>query len=86
MTPQEHLFMFTLYAKQSIKYNVLVEILKTRGVVDDDDLQAFFAHEIEQAKHYPEWTQQAWETYRLTAQGLGVLTGLPDQLPLQKKE
>jgi len=85
MTPQEHLFMFTLYAKQSIKYNVLIEILKTHGVMADDDLQAFFAHEIEAAHEHIEWTQQAWETYRLTAEGLGLKTGLPDQLLPQKK-
>jgi len=85
MTPQEHLFMFTLYARQSAKFNILFEILKTRGVVEADDLQAFLAHEVEEAHQHYEWALDAWKSYQFVAEGLGVTTGLENSPPPQKK-
>lgn len=75
MTPQEHLFMLTMYAKQNAKFNVLFEVLKTRGVVDADDLTAFLTH-AEGTQESFEWTRKTWETYQSTAAILGVTTGL----------
>lgn len=84
MTLQEHLFMFTLYARQSVKYNILIEVLKTRGIIEGDDLDAFLAHDVQEAHEHYEWTLQAWKSYQYVAQGLGVTTGLEDQPPPRK--
>lgn len=84
MTPQEHLFMLTMYARQSAKFHVLFEILKTRGVCDADDMIAFFAHVAEETQEHREWFRLAWETYQSTAASLGVTTGLGDAPPPQK--
>jgi hypothetical protein len=85
MTQQEHLFIFTLYARQSAKFNILFEVLKTRGVVEADDLQAFLAHEVEEAHEHYEWVYDAWKSYQFVAAGLGVTTGLEDSPPPRKK-
>jgi hypothetical protein len=76
MTRQEHLFRLTIFAMQNAKYNRLIEILKTRGVLEGDDLQAFRAIVPEEVRERLEWFQEAWETYQTTAAGLGVTTGL----------
>jgi hypothetical protein len=78
MTPQEHLFMLTMYARQSVKLNVLLEILKTRGILDADDLAAFLAHVAEETKEHREWFLEAWKTYQSTAASLHITTGLED--------
>ena len=85
MTSQEHAFMLSMYAMQSSKFNILVEILKTRGVLDDDDLQAFQAHVAEETQDPHEWFLKAWESYQLAARNLGVTTGLENWQPPQKK-
>lgn len=72
MTRQEHLFMLTIFAMQNAKYNRLIEILKTRGVLEGDDLQAFRAIVPEEVRERLEWFQEA----QTTAAGLGVTTGL----------
>jgi hypothetical protein len=66
MTRQEHLFMLTIFAMQNAKYNRLIEILKTRGVLEGDDLQAFRAIVPEEVRERLEWFQEAWETYQTT--------------------
>jgi hypothetical protein len=83
MTAQEHVFMLSMHAMQSAKFNTLVEVLKTRGVLDDDDLQAF-SHAAEETREHQEWFQNAWRAYQGIAKGLGVTTGLQDVPPPQK--
>jgi hypothetical protein len=86
MTPQEHLFMLTMYARQSAKFHVLFEILRTRGIVEADDFSAFLAHVAEETHENQEWIREAWKTYQSTAASLGVTTGLEAMLPDQKRE
>jgi hypothetical protein len=85
MTQQEHLFMLSLYAMQSTKYNLLVEILKTRGVLEDDDIQAFRAHVVSETQEHREWFREAWKAYQVTAASLGLTTGLENFLPPDMK-
>jgi hypothetical protein len=85
MTTDEHLFMFTLYAKQSVKFNILFEVLKSHSLVEADDLQAFLAYEVEEGHERYEWVLEAWKAYQFVAAGLGVTTGLEGQPPPQKK-
>jgi hypothetical protein len=84
MTPQEHIFMLSMHAMQSAKFNTLVEILKTRGLLDDDDLQAF-SHAAQETQEHREWFLNSWNAYLAIAKGLGVPTGLQDAPPPQTK-
>ena len=85
MTPKEHLFMLSMYAMESAKYNLLVEILKTRGILNDDDLQAFRAHVAEETQEHRKWFREAWKTYQATAANLDITTGLESFLPPETK-
>jgi hypothetical protein len=78
VTAQEHLFMMSMYARQSAKFNVLCEILKTRGILEEGDLSAFLAHTAQETKEHQEWLRASWKTYQSTAADLGVTTGLGD--------
>lgn len=83
MTQQEHLFLLSLYAMQSAKYNLLVKILKSHGILADDDLEAF--RELVSARQEQdeprEWFVDAWKAYQATAQTLGITTGLENFVP-----
>jgi hypothetical protein len=76
MTRQELLFMLTIFAMQNAKCNRLIEILKTRGILESDDLQVFGAIVPEEVRERLEWFEEAWKAYQTTAAGLGVTTGL----------
>jgi hypothetical protein len=77
MTPQEHLFFLTLYARQSFKFNILYEILKSQGLIQNGDLQAYQAlFSEEKPQEFAAWLKKSWESYQATAVALGVTTGL----------
>jgi hypothetical protein len=77
--------MLSMYAMQTAKYNLLVEILKTRGVLDSDDLLAFRAHVAEETQEHREWFREAWKAYQATAANLDITTGLESFLPPETK-
>ena len=81
MTTQDHLFALIMYARQSAKFHLLFEILKTRGVVEADDMLAFLSHAADETDEAQEWFYEAWKTYQATAKSLGVTTGLEDWKP-----
>jgi hypothetical protein len=41
MTPQEHQLIIEMFIHQTLNYAALVEALKSRGVLDAGDLEAF---------------------------------------------
>jgi hypothetical protein len=41
MSPQEHLLMLTLFTKQLQQIKVIVNVLKSRAILQADDAQAF---------------------------------------------
>jgi hypothetical protein len=49
MTQQEHNLMVLMFARQACLIKVLVDILKSRNILDDSDVEAFslFAHQDE---------------------------------------
>jgi hypothetical protein len=81
MTQKEHLFVLSIYAMQSAKYNLLIKILKNHGHLADDDLQAFRALVAEEGKEPQEWFVEAWKAYQATAASLGIVTGLENYVP-----
>jgi len=86
MTPQEHLFMLLLFARQNAKFNTLVEVLRASGVVLSDDLEAYRNYTREEKpEQLGELVQQAWAAYQATAASLGITTGLEHGPFLPKK-
>jgi hypothetical protein len=43
MTPTEHTLIVHMFARQTLVINALVEILKSRDILQDDDVNAFEA-------------------------------------------
>ncbi|MFI5096691.1 MAG: hypothetical protein ACHQT6_01840 [Candidatus Acidiferrales bacterium] len=41
MTQQEHALMISMFVKQHMYIKMLIEVLKSRGIVSGDDLPAF---------------------------------------------
>jgi hypothetical protein len=78
MTPKEHSLLIFMFALQLKHFNALIEILKSRGVLDEDDLKAFDALVWEQERGRPEGglVDAAKAQYDLFAKALGVQTGL----------
>jgi hypothetical protein len=76
MTREEHMLMLTLYGRQVAKFNVLIEILKARGVLESDDLEAFRLAALEDNEKLVNLVQEAWKVYQSSAVNLGIDTGL----------
>jgi len=45
MPPKEHLLILSLFTKQNQFIKVLLDILKSRGILDSDDARAFECNE-----------------------------------------
>ncbi|HUN83604.1 MAG TPA: hypothetical protein VMU48_04460 [Terracidiphilus sp.] len=74
MTLDEHRLIIEMFKHQTVIYAGLVEALKSRGVLEQGDLQAFDALVTFSSREVVE--QNIEELYRSTAAILGV-TGLP---------
>lgn len=74
MTPDEHQLIIEMFKHLTVVYAGLVEALKSRGVLERGDLQAFDALVTASSRKLVE--QNIDELYRSTAAILGV-TGLP---------
>jgi hypothetical protein len=86
MTPQEHFFMLIMYARQSAKFNILYEVLKSQDLIADGDLQAYRAlFSEEKPEEMADWVSKAWATYQSTAASLGIITGLESGPPRPTK-
>jgi hypothetical protein len=76
MTPQEHKLMVTMFTKQLQQLKVVIEILKSRGLLEGDDAMAYatVVHSDEQSNALV--FQQAREMYLQAAKYLKIDTGL----------
>jgi len=74
MTAQEHQLIIEMFKQQALYYAGLVEILKSRGVIDRDDLDAFDSLVSSTTRELLE--QNVQEDYLRCGKILGV-TGLP---------
>jgi hypothetical protein len=80
-TPKEHLLVLALFTKQAQMTKVLLDILKSRGVLTGDDARAFeFSQNIDAASNAALF-EQAKEKYLVMAKGLGIETGLENLPP-----
>lgn len=80
MTPEEHLLVLSLHVKQAQFNKILLDILKSRGIVTADDVRAFeFAASVDVASNSA-LLQQVRERYLRLAKGLGVDLESPSPL------
>ncbi len=76
MTPKEHLLMITVMTKQLQQIKVIVGMLKSRGVLQDDDAQAFESAVALDLESNASLFQDARKEYLKFSKHLGIETGL----------
>ncbi len=77
MTDREHQLMMEMFKQQAIYYAGLVELLKSRGLLDSGDLPAFDA--LVSASSRSAVAEESERYYRDIAEVLGVI-GVPPPL------
>lgn len=77
MTTAEHQLIVEMFKNQRLIFDILIELLKSRGVVQSGDLAAFDALVSQSEAHRDELERQVGEEYQRSATILGVQTGLP---------
>jgi len=81
MTPKEHLLVLTLFVKQAQIAKVMLDILKSRGLLTDDDARAFEFSANVDAASISALFEQSKAKYLALARGLGIETGLEKSSP-----
>ncbi len=76
MTRQEHTLLLTLFTKQLQQIKIIVNILKSRGVLQADDAQAFESATVLDHESNAAIFSEARAAYLKLAKGLGIETGL----------
>lgn len=74
MTAEEHQLIIEMFKQQTLFYAGLVEILKSRDILEPGDLEAVDALVIEKRDPIE---RHVVEDYRRIAATLGIRTGLP---------
>ena len=69
MTKQEHMLMMSMFAVQLQLTNTLANILKSRDIATDDDLQAFADLTLQRE---PEAMSSIFALYAKAAEAIGV--------------
>jgi len=77
MTEREHLLIIEMFKQQTLYYAGLVELLRSRGVLESSDLPAFDA--LVSASSRAAVVRELEDYYRGVATTLGV-TGVPPPL------
>jgi hypothetical protein len=80
MTPEEHMLMLTLYFKQQQAIRILLDMLKSRGVLTADDEAAFAFAQIQNEGSNAAIFDEAKDAYLTMAHAVEVETGL-EQMP-----
>jgi len=81
MTPKEHLLVLSIFTKQNQFIKVLLDILKSRGILDSDDARAFeFSQNVDASSNAAIFAE-AKAKYLELARGLGIETGLENLPP-----
>jgi len=81
MRPKEHLLMLTVFAKQNQLIKLLLDILRSRGILTGDDARAFeFSANVDAVSNAALF-EEAKQKYLTLAKGLGIETGLENLPP-----
>jgi hypothetical protein len=78
MTTEEHTLMIAVLSAQLALNKAIMEMLKSRGLVESDDLGAFLALVSDHQQAAAPLALVARQLYLSVAQQLGVVTGLED--------
>jgi len=70
MTAQEHKLVMAMFTAQHHLISTLIDVLKSRDLLTDDDLEAFAA--VNRAVSLPESAEKVGALYRETARKMGV--------------
>jgi hypothetical protein len=76
MTPEEHRLVIFVLARQYQQTKILIEILKSRGILESDDPTAFASAVCLDVPSNNALLRQAKEEYLQAAKDMGVVTGL----------
>lgn len=76
MTPEEHRLVIWVLVRQAQNTKALLDILKSRGVLQDDDAQAFAASVFLDEASNSALLAEAKAEYLRVAKMMGVVTGL----------
>jgi hypothetical protein len=76
MTIEEHMLMLNLLFKQRQGMRVLLNMLRSRGVLTEDDEKAFASAQIQDVLSNAAVFDETKEFYLKSAHSLGILTGL----------
>jgi hypothetical protein len=82
MTPKEHALVLALFAKQNQFIKMLLDILKSRGILTGDDARAFEFSQSVDAVSNAALLDEAKAKYLELAKGLGIQTGLENLPPV----
>lgn len=77
MTSKEHTLMVHMFARQAMLISSLIEILKSRNVLEPDDFEAFEALVRQMENENQEILYATINQYTIFAQGLGLGDDLP---------
>ncbi len=80
MTSEEHKLVFLLFFKQRQTIRILLDMLKSRDILTDDDEEAFSSAQLQNVGSNAAVFDEAKAAYLVMAQSLGIQTGL-DRLP-----
>jgi hypothetical protein len=76
MTREEHLLILTMLTRQQLLTKVILDLLRSREIVADDDVAAFEFAVRQDAASNPVLLRQVKEVYLTVASELGVNTGI----------
>jgi len=76
MTNAEHSLMIAMFVKQAQLIKTLIEVLKSRGLVSGDDLQAFEFRVNTDSPSNKQLLLQTTSLYLEAAKAVGVETGI----------
>jgi hypothetical protein len=76
MTPDEHRLVIWVLVRQAQSTKALLDILKSRGILQDDDAEAFGSSVFLDEASNSALLQQAKAEYLKIAKVMGVVTGL----------
>ncbi len=80
MTPEEHMLMLNLFFKERQGVRVLLNMLRSRGVLTPDDEQAFASAQNQDIGSNAAIFYEAKTAYLQMAHSMGIQTGL-ENLP-----
>ncbi len=81
MTPKEHELMMLMFARMQESVGILIDVLKSRGIMTGDDEKAFSDAIHHDPKRLLQFVLQAHNDYQKCAEQVDLVTGLENGPP-----